>query len=119
MNKGKLYRTENGKIMGVCKGLANYLRVDVSLVRLAFIIAAFITGGVFCIAYIVFGIILPIDNRDESIFDRARCNRSYKKQGFTVEDVKDEFYNLKSRIKNMENTMYDKESDWDRRYKNG
>ncbi|MGL1893178.1 MAG: PspC domain-containing protein [Spirochaetaceae bacterium] len=118
MGKGKLYRSGSGKIMGVCKGLANWLKMDVSLVRLGFIIVAFMTGGTFCIAYIVMGIFLPVDDSDESTYHRTRCNRSYKKQGFTVDDVKDEFSNLRSRMKNMEDTMFDKESDWDKRYKN-
>ena len=41
----KLYRIEAGKKMsGVCTGLAVYFNVDVTLVRLIWVIATFATG---------------------------------------------------------------------------
>ena len=60
MGKGRLYRSPNGKIMGVCAGIANWLRVDEGLVRLGFIIGVFISGGAVFLAYIGLGIFLPV-----------------------------------------------------------
>jgi len=55
-----LYRLREGAIVGgVCAGLAAYLNMDVSIVRLIFIILTFATGGGMIIAYIVMMIILP------------------------------------------------------------
>lgn len=135
MAKNRLYRSSNGKIMGVCSGIAEWLKMDVSLVRLAFIIGFFVTGGVVLVVYIALGIFLPVDDYKESdsIFDKFRDEYSYRKEeysrrsdrssgakrrrDFTVKDIKDEFENLKTRVSNMENSVFDKEKDWDERFK--
>lgn len=127
MSKGKLYRSSNGKFMGVCAGLANWLRMDVGLVRLGFIIAVFITGGVVFFIYLALGIFLPVDDSLEydSIFDKVRNDfgdgkrgkSSRRRGGVTVEDVKNEFDNLKSRVSKMEDSVFNKERDWDERFK--
>ena len=56
----KLYRSETNKmISGVCGGIAEYLEVDPTLVRLVF--AAFaIFGGSGILAYIVAAILIPL-----------------------------------------------------------
>ena len=48
-----------GQIAGVCAGLAEYFDVDVSWVRLGFVLTAIFTGGGFIIVYLVLAIILP------------------------------------------------------------
>lgn len=50
---------KQGQIAGVCAGLAEYFDIDVSMVRLAFILAAVFSGGGFVIAYLVLAIVLP------------------------------------------------------------
>lgn len=122
MSKGRLYRSPNGKVMGVCQGLANWLRMDVSLIRLAFIIGLFMTGGVLIIPYIALGIFLPIGDEfgSESVYDRMRGEqrdgRRGRKPNITINDVKDEFDNLKSRVTNVEDAVFNKERDWDERF---
>lgn len=124
MPRKKLCRSSNGKIMGVCAGIADWLDMDESLVRLAFIIGSFVTGGVLCFVYLALGIFLPMDDRkSETIYDKYRdeftSNSSGKrKRGFTVDDVKSEFDNLKDKVNKMENRVFDKEKDWDDRFKN-
>ena len=55
----KLYRDElNKKIAGVCAGLAEYLNVDVTIVRVIFALAFFLKGGGL-LAYFVLWIVLP------------------------------------------------------------
>jgi phage shock protein C len=54
--------TQNGKIAGVCAGLAHYFDVDVVLVRLIFLVLAFSTGIGF-IAYIIAWIVMPKDTK--------------------------------------------------------
>ena len=125
MSKGKLYRSPNGKIMGVCAGIANWLRMDVGLVRLGFIIASFASGGVVFFIYLALGIFLPIgDNYEsESIYNKFKGDFSDNRRGsgfrgkVTVEDVKKEYDNLKSRVGNMEDKIFNKERDWDERFK--
>jgi phage shock protein C len=47
------------KIAGVCAGVANYLDVDVTAVRLIWLILTFTPPGVGLIAYIVAWIVMP------------------------------------------------------------
>ncbi|MGI8950798.1 MAG: PspC domain-containing protein [Chitinophagaceae bacterium] len=58
--RGGLYRDENDKILGgVCAGLANYLRMDPSIVRILFAIITFGGFGAGFLIYIILWIILP------------------------------------------------------------
>ncbi len=50
---------QQGKIAGVCAGLAEYINMDVTLVRVIFIILAFITGGGLILIYILMAIVMP------------------------------------------------------------
>ena len=55
----KLYRDElNKKVAGVCAGLAEYLNVDVTVVRVIFALAIFMKG-VGVLPYIVLWVVLP------------------------------------------------------------
>ncbi|HCX64084.1 MAG TPA: PspC domain-containing protein [Eubacteriaceae bacterium] len=55
----KLYRNKaEGKIAGVCQGVAEYFDIDPSIVRLIWVIAI-IWGGVGLILYIACALILP------------------------------------------------------------
>ena len=58
----KLYRNENQKVIaGVCAGLADYFSVDVTLVRLLFVLTLIYHGGG-TLAYIVLWIVMPRRN---------------------------------------------------------
>jgi phage shock protein C len=58
--KSRLERsTTNRVIGGVCGGIAEYLAVDATLVRVAFVFTAFITAGLFVLAYIVLLVLMP------------------------------------------------------------
>lgn len=55
----KLYRSRQGQMLGgVCMGLARYFDIDVSIVRLAWVIVGFM-GGVGVPAYVIAWIIIP------------------------------------------------------------
>ena len=59
----RLVRISPGKkIAGVCNGFARYLGVDVTLVRIVWLVIAF-TAGVGFIAYIVAWIAMPLEDR--------------------------------------------------------
>ena len=65
----KLYRSRTDKtICGVCGGLAKYLNMDVTIVRLlAVLLTLFVGGGL--IAYIVAALIMP--EEPENILEEA------------------------------------------------
>jgi phage shock protein C len=61
MNEKRLTRVEDGRmIAGVCTGLAQYLGVDVTVVRLIFaLLAVFAAGGV--LLYLILWLIMPME----------------------------------------------------------
>jgi phage shock protein PspC (stress-responsive transcriptional regulator) len=56
-----LYRLtgEDGMVAGVCSGLAAYLRVDVTVLRVVVVLLTVLTGGALIIGYIVMALIVP------------------------------------------------------------
>lgn len=61
--QSKLYKApKRGEVSGVCVGLADFLNLDVSVVRLIFVLLV-LMGGPGIIAYIVLAVVLP-DERD-------------------------------------------------------
>jgi len=58
----RLYRsTRNAQVAGVAAGLAEYFRVDVSLVRLLFLVLA-LFGGNGLLIYIVLWVVMPTED---------------------------------------------------------
>ncbi|HSH00497.1 MAG TPA: PspC domain-containing protein [candidate division Zixibacteria bacterium] len=56
----RLYRSRQEKVLaGVCGGIAEYLAVDPTVVRLAFVLLVFVTHGVAIPAYLLGWIIIP------------------------------------------------------------
>lgn len=56
----RLYRsTTDRSLAGVCGGLAAWLGLDPSLVRIAWVLLALASGGVFVILYIVMAVVVP------------------------------------------------------------
>ena len=49
----------NGKMMGVCAGLADMAGADATLIRLAAVLSLFVLGPVAIILYLVAGCVAP------------------------------------------------------------
>jgi len=65
----------HGKLMGVCSGIADYTGLDVTLVRIMFASAVFMSGGSILPLYFITGFIaedkpreLALDDREEQRF---------------------------------------------------
>jgi phage shock protein C len=57
---GRLYRsTTDRMISGVAGGVADYLNLDPSLVRIIWAVLAFVTGGLFLRVYVVMWVVVP------------------------------------------------------------
>ena len=108
----KLYRSRHGILLGICQGVSDWRDLPVSVVRLIFVIICLVTAVAPCvIIYLLLGLILPLEPRG------GYYNRSGRS---TMDDIKDEFDNLRSRVNRMEDeATRDSESDWDRRFHNG
>ena len=52
--------TTNTDIAGVCGGIAEYLQVDPTLVRVFFVISIFLTAGLAILGYIVLLVLMPL-----------------------------------------------------------
>ncbi len=57
----RLYKDRfDKKVAGLCGGLAQYLHLDASIIRLLFILLTLLTGGIFILVYIILCAILPL-----------------------------------------------------------
>lgn len=56
----RLYRSRHGKIAGVCQGLADYLHVDVTIVRIVALVLL-ITGSLGFWIYLIGWIVIPLE----------------------------------------------------------
>jgi phage shock protein PspC (stress-responsive transcriptional regulator) len=62
----RLYQIREGAILtGVCNGLAAYLGVDVTIVRLVFIVLAVLTKGAWALVYVALSFFVPFANTAE------------------------------------------------------
>jgi len=68
-NGGKvLVRSRKGRLVaGVCAGIADYLDVDVTVVRVIVAVVALITGGAGVLAYLVAWALIPDEGEQSSI----------------------------------------------------
>jgi phage shock protein PspC (stress-responsive transcriptional regulator) len=110
-NERRLYRdTENSYIGGVCSGLASYFSIDVTIIRLIWLVA-FLIGGVGFLLYLVLWVIIPKAN---SSIDRLKM----KGRPINVDTVKEEVeraaQNVSEKSKQFANQVKN-----DRRIKDG
>jgi phage shock protein C len=59
-SRTKFYRNKrDGKVMGVCAGIADYTGIDVGMVRMMFLFSLFMSGGGILPVYFIAGMITP------------------------------------------------------------
>lgn len=59
----RIYRSETNRMLaGVCGGIARYLNIDVTLVRLFFVLFS-LAGGSGVLLYIILAIVIPSDSQ--------------------------------------------------------
>ena len=69
-SRTRFYRDKrNGKIMGVCAGIADYTGFDVALVRIAMVAAFFLSSGSILPVYFIAGFIAPDKPRELEMTD--------------------------------------------------
>ncbi len=105
-SRTRFYRDKrNGKIMGVCAGIADYTGFDVNLVRVCFLATVFMSGGSVLPFYIIAGFVTPpkpheldLDDREERRFwqgVRASPTRSAR-------DIRSRFRDIDRRLADIE-----------------
>jgi phage shock protein C len=56
----RLTRSRDKMIAGVCSGIGNYLDIDPTIIRIAFVLFAF-AGGAAILAYVIMWVVMPED----------------------------------------------------------
>lgn len=72
--KERLYRSRGDKmIAGICGGMGEYFKIDPVIIRLVFVILAFIQG-IGIIAYILLWIIVPMEGKEKPVKEVVKEN---------------------------------------------
>ena len=58
-NKKKLARSHNRMIAGVCSGIAEYFNMDITLVRIIYVLLTFFTAFAGMIVYLILWLVMP------------------------------------------------------------
>lgn len=81
----KLYRNEHDKtVAGVASGLADYMQIDVTIVRLLFVLTTIFLAGSGILAYIILWIVAPVNNDPRVKFKQFNDFYKYNPQGGSV-----------------------------------
>ena len=116
--RGGLYRSRDGIILGVCKGIAGYFDFSVFWARVITLIFLFFSGfWPIMIIYFIAALlmkpepVLPIQTDEEREFYDSYI---YSKKRAT-DRLKRRYNNLERRIQRMENYVTSREFDWEHR----
>lgn len=120
--RGGIYRSRNGMIFGVCKGLADHFNVSVFWTRVVAVGILLFTGvWPIVVIYLVAAVImkpepvLPIETEEAQEF----YNSYVSSRTLALHRLKRTFDNLDRRIQRMESTVTAREYDWERRLNEG
>jgi phage shock protein C len=113
---GGLYRSRNGVILGVCRGIAEYFDFSAFWVR-AIAVGLLIFSGFWpvTILYFIAALLMkpepaiPIDTDEEQEFYDSYV---HSRKG-AIDRLKRRYDNLERRIRRMEDTVTSREFNWD------
>lgn len=93
--KKNLYRLlKQGQISGVCAGLADYIDIDVTLMRVIWAVSAFITSGATILLYIILAIVMPAS--DEEVIIKSKASKAAEANESFGEKMQDIGKNIQS-----------------------
>src|SRR5438132_14342241 len=105
-SRTRFYRDKrNGKIFGVCAGIADYTGFDVSLVRVCFLAAMFMSGGGVIPFYFIAAIVTPTkprtldlkDTEDRQFWQGVRASPTR-----AARDIRSRFKDIDRRLADIE-----------------
>lgn len=116
-----LYRSRQGVILGVCRGLAEFFDTEVKWVRIIAVIALVMTGFWPAVAIYLAAAylmkpapLLPLeDDMEEEFYNSYAASRS-----MAIGRIKRQFDRLDRRIQRMESHVTAREYNWEQRLKN-
>ncbi len=106
-SRTRFYRDKrNGKMFGVCAGIADYTGFDVSLVRICFLAALFLSGGGVLPFYFIAAMVAPTK---PEVFERADVEERQFWQGVRASPGQ-AARDIRSRLKDIDRRLADIES---------
>jgi phage shock protein C len=116
----RFYRDRrNGKLMGVCAGIADYFGWNVTLVRILVIIAFLWFNVLTLVIYFALGMLLPV--KPERLYDWDHDEtywRSVRRSaGETFRDTRQRFREMDARLARMEGYVTSGRYDLDRQFR--
>ena len=105
-SRTRFYRDKrNGKLMGICAGIADYTGFDVGLVRICFIATVFMSGGSILPVYFIAGFMAPVrprgaepqDAEDQRFWQGVRASPAR-----AAGDIRSRFRDLDRRLADIE-----------------
>ena len=105
-SRTRFYRDKrNGKIMGVCAGIADYTGFDVSLIRVAMLAALFMSGGSILPFYFIMGWVSPtkplalerVDREEQQFWQGVRASPAR-----AARDIRSRFKDIDRRLADIE-----------------
>ena len=105
-SRTRFYRDKrNGKVMGICAGIADYTGFDVSLVRICMVAALFLSSGSIIPVYFIAGWVAPTKPREFDYADRedARFWQGVRASpARTARDIRSRFRDIDRRLADIE-----------------
>ena len=105
-SRTRFYRDKrNGKVMGICAGIADYTGFDANLVRVCFLAAVFMSGGSVLPFYFIAGFVTPTKPRE---FDHTDTEDRRFWQGVrasptrSARDIRSRFRDIDRRLADIE-----------------
>jgi phage shock protein C len=106
-SRTRFYRDKrHGKVFGVCAGIADYTGFDVSLVRVCFLAAVFMSGGGILPFYIIAAIVTPTKPQSLELRDREEKQFWQGVRASPARAARD----IRSRLKDIDRRIADIES---------
>ena len=106
-SRTRFYRDKrNGKLFGICAGIADYTGFDVSLVRVGFLAAMFMSGGGILPFYFIAAMVTPTTPH---VLDRADREERQFWQGVRASPAR-AARDIRSRMKDIDRRLADIES---------
>jgi phage shock protein C len=116
--QGKFYRSRNGVILGVCRGIAEYFDFSLFWVRaIAVIILLFTAFWPTLILYFIAALlmkpepVIPIHTDEEQEFYDSYVHS----RKWATERIKRRYEDLERRLRRLEHTVTSPEFDWEKR----
>ena len=119
-SRNGIYRSRNGIILGVCRGLAEHFDFSIFWARVIAIVFLLVTGfwpaiGIYIIAALLMkpAPVIPIKTEDEQEFYDSYANSRH----LATQRIKKRYENLERRIRRMEHIVTAREFDWEDKLK--